>query len=98
MEDEILTRAVVVWTGWGTEAWPTRDDNVLKEFGPERGLDLVQAVHRLKDDLYKSDAKFTAPDLATMGDRAAEQFRVRHPEIGEDAVEALAWCYTYDYK
>jgi hypothetical protein len=33
-----------------------------------------------------------------MGDRAAEQFRMSHPEFSHDAVRALRWCYAYDYK
>jgi hypothetical protein len=36
--------------------------------------------------------------LASMGDRAADEFRARHPEISEDVVPALAWCDTFDFK
>jgi hypothetical protein len=33
-----------------------------------------------------------------MGDRAAAEFRVRHAELSDEAVAALAWCYSYDFK
>ena len=35
MENVSLTRAVVLWTGWGDAAWPTRDDEaVVNELWP----------------------------------------------------------------
>ncbi|HTP28730.1 MAG TPA: hypothetical protein VMK12_24105 [Anaeromyxobacteraceae bacterium] len=36
--------------------------------------------------------------LAGMGQAAGERFKRIHPELSEDAVRALSWCYTYDYK
>jgi hypothetical protein len=98
-DDAMLTRAIVLWTGWESASWPQRDDDKLvAEYGKEVGLDLVRAVRRLKDDFYRSDARFTAADLIQMGDQAAAEFRARHPELGEDAVRALEWCYTFDYR
>jgi len=99
MVDETLTRAVVVWSGRGTHSWPHRDDQrVIAEFGPDAGIDLLHAVHLLEDDFYRSEARFDDSDLAQIGDRAAADFRILHPEIGYEGVEALTWCYTFDYK
>jgi hypothetical protein len=99
MKDDELTDAVVEWTGWGAHAWPARDDlRILNEFGQARGAVLVEAVHRLAGDFYESSARFTVSDLAQMSDQAADEFRERHPEVGEQAVRALAWCYTFDFK
>jgi hypothetical protein len=39
-----------------------------------------------------------AKDLVEMGAIASAQFRQKHPEISDEAIRALAWCYTYDYK
>lgn len=95
----MLTRAIVLWTGWGSAAWPDRDDDrLVAEYGTEIALDLVPAVHRLADEFYSTDAHSTAADLKEMGDKAAADFQARHPELGEEAVEALAWCYTFDYR
>ena len=99
MDDATLTRAVVLWTGWGTSSRPDRQDaRLVEEFGEGLGSDLVQAVHRLEDEFYRSDARFTEPELAGMGDKAVADFRRLHPELGADAAEAFAWCYTFDYK
>jgi hypothetical protein len=97
-EDEI-SRAVVVWTGYGTTSWPQRDDDrLVAAVGSDAALDLLPIVRRLEDEFYESDARHTARDLAEMGNLAAAQFRDRHSELSDAAVAAFAWCYTYDYK
>jgi hypothetical protein len=60
------------------------------------GGDLLNAIEALAKDFYSSEAVHEVADLAEMGDRAAAEFRERHPEIAEDAVDALRWCYTFD--
>jgi hypothetical protein len=57
---------------------------------------VVDLIHSLVDDFCFSDAEDEVADLAQMRDRAAAEFRGRHPEIAEDAVQALRWCYTFD--
>jgi hypothetical protein len=76
-----LTRAVVEWTGWGRTARPARDDaRVIARFGGEAGPALARAARRLEADYSAGSAEFSA----------------RHPELGGDAVDALAWCAESD--
>jgi hypothetical protein len=76
-----LTRAVVEWTGWGRTPRPVRDDaRVIARFGGEAGPALAKAARRLEAD-------FTA---------GSAEFRASHPELGGDAVDALAWCTAHD--
>lgn len=75
-----LTRAVVEWTGWGSTPRPVRDDTrVIARFGSEAGPALAKAARRLEDDFSAGSA----------------EFRAKHPEIGGDAVDALAWSSAY---
>jgi len=95
----VISDAVVVWTGWGKAIRPARDESRLVErFGDELALDLAPILRRLEDEFYESDARFTVADLAQMGDAAAKRFSQLHPELTPDAIEALAWCYSYDFK
>jgi hypothetical protein len=94
-----VSRAVVVWTGYGVTAWPQRDETrLVARFGVDAALVLAPAVRRLEDAFYLSEARQLEPDLKRMGDMAAADFRRLHPEVSDEAVEALAWCYTYDFK
>jgi hypothetical protein len=97
--DSGLATALIVWTGWGLTAWPQRDEQRLASFlGAAAAAELLPQLRKLQDDFYASDARYTAPDLAAMGRMAADDFRALHPEISNDAIEALTWCYTFDYK
>lgn len=99
MSRPTLSEAIVVWSGWGRTAAPARDEaRVVAELGADVALDLLPQIRALEDNFYESDARWVLAGLQEMGDRAADEFRVRHPEISDEAVEALAWCYTFDYK
>ena len=96
--DEI-SQAIVIWTGYKCDQSPSRaDDHVVTALGTDAALDLLPIVHRLEEEFYESDAYNTVADLNAMGKAAAAAFRGRHPELSDAAVEALAWCYTYDWK
>ena len=99
LDSSVITRAIVVWLGWGRASWPERnEDSLVGEFGAAAAPDVLAEVRRLEDDFYASEASNVAPDLQTMGEQAAAEFRSKHPEVGEEAVRALAWSYTYDFK
>jgi len=94
-----LAEAVRIWTGWGSHSHPNRnDERVIQHYGAAMAAKLLPAIKSLEDDFYSSDARFTAADLSEMGTRASEQFARKHPGIASDIVEALSWCYTFDYK
>jgi hypothetical protein len=90
-----LSDAVVKWTGWGVSSAPTRDDDYVERIG---GMALVQRVKELETDFYQSTARHVVADIGEAARVAAAEFRGRHPDVGEDAVDALAWCYSYDFK
>lgn len=94
-----ISTAIVLWTGWGRTKSPSRDDALLiRECGAMQADRMLGEIRRLEDAFYSSDAHVTESDLESMGRRAADEFAAAHPEIGADAVHALAWCYTYDYR
>lgn len=97
--DEDLSGAIVLWSGFGVSSAPSRNEfAVVATFGEDTALDLLPRVKECEDSFYLSGARFSAPDLISMGEQAAAEFRGIHPEISQEAVRALTWCYTYDYK
>lgn len=94
-----LSRAIIVWSGWDDTAWPVRDESrLLAEFGRERAEEMTLRIREIEDEFYASDAHLVATDLEDMANRAVADFRQRRTDLSDAAVEALAWCYTYDYK
>jgi hypothetical protein len=95
----LVGEAVVVWSGYGSTSWPSRDEQrLIERFGSEKAADLLPQVRALENDFYGSDAHLTAPDLVSMVEVASNRFRELHPDVPEGAVLALRWCYTFDYK
>jgi len=99
---EAVSRAIVVWTGYDARVEfgkPERDDARLVDmFGETAAFDLLPIVKSLQQDFYTSTASNTVAGLREMGDHAANEFKGRHPDLSDDAVAALAWCYTFDWK
>jgi hypothetical protein len=94
-----LAEAVRIWSGWGSNSSPSRDEKrVVQRYGGATAAKLLQIIRTLEDEFYASDARFTAAGLPEMAALASEQFMQKHPGIDQDIVDALAWCYTFDFK
>ena len=94
-----LVEAVCIWTGWGQNMAPSRDDTRLtKHFGDEIASMLLPIVKSLEKDFYSSDARFVAANLQEMEKLVSEQFKQKHPDAAEEIVKVFAWCYTFDFK
>ena len=99
LDSPLVTEAVLVWTGYGGEMMPNRDDSrVVRHFGAEAAATLLPIVKRLEDEFYESDARLRADDLSRMAALASADFKEKHPGVSEQIVKALAWCYTFDFK
>lgn len=96
--DPRVSEAVVLWTGYGSTVSPVRDESLVEIRFGDLALGLMPLVRALDDDFYDSDACHVALDGADMARRAKADFQARHPEVADAATEALAWCYTYDYR
>lgn len=94
-----LIEAVCIWTGWGSEMMPRRDDvRLAKRFGDKLAAELLSAIRKLEEDFYSSDARHVAANLQEMATLSAEHFKKMHPTISDEIVKAFAWCYTFDFK
>ena len=94
-----LVEAVRLWTGWGQDIMPNRNDRrVVDRFGEEVAAKLLPLIKALANDFYSSDARLVAADLQEMDKLASEHFKRKHPTVPEEIVKAFAWCYTFDFK
>lgn len=94
-----LACAVRCWTGWGESASPAREDKrVIGRFGQVEGERLLGQVKRLEVEFYLSDAHVVATDIVDMAKRCARDFRLQHPGVPDEIVDAFVWCYTFDYR
>jgi hypothetical protein len=98
-DSPVFTEAFLVWTAYGQDMMPRHDDaSVVSRFGAEAASELLPAIRSLMDEFYLSDAKYTAADLVEMGEMATQEFKAKHPEVADEVLKALAWCYTFDFR
>lgn len=100
IEPSVLSEAIVVWVGWGgPDPLPKTDDSrVVSRYGEAVSLEILPMIRQLHNDFYATDAIDRVADHGEMLDVAAVEFRARHPEISADAVDALKWCMSWDYR
>jgi hypothetical protein len=64
-----LSEAVITWTGWGTFAFPGRDDALLlRRYGLTEAARLGPKVHAVASQFFASDAYLVAKDLTEMAE------------------------------
>ena len=94
-----VNRAVVLFLGFETASSPRADrGRLIQEFGAERAAELESRVASVLDDLGGIQINWSMHSLATAADFAIEQTRARHPELSEEAVRALKWKFTFEWR
>lgn len=53
---------------------------------------------QIEDEFFRSKAYRVAADATDIAGAAKHEYRVRHPDLTDEAVQALAWCYAFDYR
>jgi hypothetical protein len=98
MDADRLSEALIIYTGRRTSPFPVRSVERLSEhLGSLAAADLATEVTRLDEEFYATEPT-NDESLDVAADRAAAIFATRHPDLTSDAVDALRWCYTYDWK
>jgi hypothetical protein len=86
-----IDRALAVWLGKDSSAWPLRDDAaVLEAFVPDKGNDLLAELRLLESDFYGPPLRDQPLPLRDVGqaqttESRAEAIRRLHPELSDSA-------------
>lgn len=94
--EDPINRALVVYTGYGTSSFPrARSGDLVSQFGGAAAGDLKARILTLYLEM-----QFPLPDEGkrskkSVTERATEQVRLRHPELTEEGLRALAWAYAF---
>ncbi len=95
-----LGEAIVVRSGRGVSPYPTFDLGRFKRhFGEEAAARLLPVADAMAKEFHKCDA-WLRPGLSPLEQmRVAErEFAEKYPDMPEEAVRALGWSYSYNYK
>jgi|KBSSwiStaDraftv2_1062776.scaffolds.fasta_scaffold1770298_1 hypothetical protein len=95
---DLVSEALVLWVGPIPSAGYDGEAALVKRFGAQEAAKLLPNVRALEKEFFSSDARHVAANLEEMGDRAIADFRRVHPEISDEALNALANHYAFAFK
>lgn len=91
-----INEAIIVYTGFGKSSFPrARGNDLVQRFGAEEGAALKQRVLELLEELQQPELLPEKRSRKSVTEQVIEQFRPRHPELGEMAIKALAWTFSF---
>ena len=97
--DRELNRALVAYLGKGRSSFPRTDEAaVLAVARGDDGAELQARVRVIVSELMAIEIDWSVHTLADGGRRAERIMASRHPELDDDALGALRWMFTYNWR
>jgi hypothetical protein len=94
--DPYLSRAVVLFLGFGSSSFPKRDsDRLVKDFGSTEGTAMDTRVRALIDESDRIEFDWSKHSLGSAADEAGRILHERHPELSDEAIGALGWRFGF---
>ncbi|PZS31617.1 MAG: hypothetical protein DLM58_11355 [Pseudonocardiales bacterium] len=72
-------------------------ERLSEHFDTLKASDLAVEAARLDEEFYEIEPA-NGESLNEAADHAAAILATHHPGLTKDAVDALRWCYTYDWR
>ncbi|WP_203136970.1 hypothetical protein [Microbacterium sp. JZ31] len=99
MEDRELSQAVIAYLAKGRSPFPKSDAEAAKGAATESDPDdLLTRVTDIVAECMSVEIDWSSSTLVEAGRHAQREMAARHPELGADALEALYWAFTYNWR
>ncbi len=102
MNDEIVNEAIVAYLGQaGSAAYPGKDEVAVIAVATKTDInpvELLAKVHAIDAEFMDIKVDWTSHGLEEGGDEAKRVMAARYSHLNEDALEALRWKFTYDWR
>ncbi|MFN3856626.1 MAG: hypothetical protein ACK4RV_02675 [Caulobacter sp.] len=99
MSDVDLSRALILFLGFGRQAFPAADEAaVIDVFGAKHAAGLLEGVRAILADLRALPIEWSRHDLSSAARWARQEMRPRYPGLSEPALSALEWKFTFDWR
>lgn len=87
---------IVLYLGFGLSSSPSCNSaGVVNEYGPS----LLPQVLSIVDEAGRIDVDWSSGlTLEAAGNFVKHEMEKRHPELTDEALNAIAWKYTFDWR
>lgn len=97
----ILSTALLEYLGKGRSSFPRSDADAVVAFATQVGADpdaVLAQVRAITDECMAIRIDWTTRTLVEGGDEARGVMAARHPELSDEALDALRWMFTYNWR
>jgi len=99
LTNDAFNEAIILFIGHGINPYPQEDGSrLLNKFGPILGPGLEVKVKKLLKEVDEFKPNWNTQSLVSAGKWAVDEIQKKHPELNQDALDAIFWTYTYGYK
>lgn len=99
MEDHELNQAIIAFLGGGRSAFPTHDGAaVIAAASATDARALLDRLRRVTDECMAIHIDWASHTLVEGGEEARQTMACRHPELSPQALDALKWMFTYNWR
>lgn len=96
--DEGLSVGLIAYVSGGSRPWPTTDDEVLVDaVGEEVAIDLLPRLRAIVEEAFDVDVDWLSSRREPY-DQVQDAMRRSHPELSEEAIQALGRYWSYQTK
>lgn len=96
--DSELSDGVVAYLQRGQAASPRADADAVRRVATSDPAGLVARVTAIVEESVAVPVDWSALSLGDAGRAAAAEMARRHPELSQDALDALAWNFTFQWR
>lgn len=101
MEHQVQSQAIIAYLGKGRSAFPRSDADAVLAVATETGVDaheLLASVRAVVDECMAIKIDWSNNTLSDGGDEAKRVLATSHPELSDEALTALRWTFTYNWR
>ncbi|GAA4637784.1 hypothetical protein GCM10023196_093000 [Actinoallomurus vinaceus] len=88
---------MIVYLSVGRSPFPHADPEHLAEIFGDEAERLLPYVKELSSEIMTIEIDWSTHTLDSATEMAMTQMRKRHPELSDEAIEALGWSFGYSY-
>lgn len=98
MVDETLSQAIIEYLAKGRSPFPKSDEDAVVALAGDDAGAMLARVGGIVDEMMAIETNWSANTLSEGGRKAEAVMASRHPELSEDALAALYWMFTYNWR
>jgi hypothetical protein len=94
-----LSEALLIYVGWNTNRSPCSNElQVIDKFGDINGNSLIEDIQAIFHEVSLIPIDWSRNTLVSAGQIARNHAHNKYPDLSEDALKAVEWKFTFDWR